>query len=57
MINFCYICRSQEGSPLSKVLKTSKKFVEIWLLNSSDPLKQELNNFHTNKLFTAIGIK
>lgn len=57
MINFYHSYSSWEGSPLSKELKTSKYFVDIGLLNSSDPLKQELNKFLTNKLLTTIGIE
>lgn len=54
MINFYHSYSSRVGSPLSKDPKTSKYFVEIELLNSKDPLKQELNNFLTNKLLIAI---
>lgn len=41
MINFYHSCSSLEGSPFPQDPKTSKYFVEIGLLNSSDPLKQE----------------
>lgn len=54
MINFYHSHSSWEGSPLSKELKTSKYFVDIGLLNSSDPLKQELNTFLSNKLLLLV---
>lgn len=55
LINFHRLYSSQERSLLSKVcIKTSERFAEIWLLNSSDPLKQELNNFFANNVFAML---